>query len=59
MAYIKQQFIDEQTILSSEMLDKIEFGIIENEQKISQLSAQVNGSNSSPIIRGDEFIDRF
>lgn len=58
MAYIKQTFIDNKTILSGEMLDNIEFGIIENEKKIANLSAQIDGSNTSSIIRGDDFIDK-
>lgn len=43
MAYTKQTFVNNQTVLTAEMMDHIEAGIVENENKISQLSDEKVG----------------
>ena len=40
MSYTKQTFVNNQTVLTAEMMDHIEAGIVENENKISQLSEE-------------------
>lgn len=40
MSYTKQTFVNNQTVLTAEMMDHIEVGIVENENKISQLSEE-------------------
>ena len=38
MSYVKQTFINNSTVLTAEMMNHIEAGIVENENKINQLS---------------------
>lgn len=40
MSYTKQTFVNNQTVLTAEMMNHIEAGIVENENKISQLSEE-------------------
>lgn len=58
MAYIKQTFRDDETVLTASMLDKIQDGILDNEQNISNLEVMIGNSTPS-LIKGDEFIDKF
>ena len=57
MAYKKQTFEDNKTVLTGEMLDAIEYGILENEKNIANLETLLNNSTPS-IIRGEEFVDK-
>lgn len=53
MAYIKQTFENDKTVLTAEMLDHIENGILENERKIEEVLG-----NSDPLaISGESFKD--
>ena len=53
MGYKKQTFEDQKTILTAEMLDNIEYGILENEKNINLLS----GNGGEVSISGDDFVD--
>lgn len=49
MSYTKQTFVNNQTVLTAEMMNHIEAGIVENENKISQLSEE---KVNKPITAG-------
>lgn len=56
MGYIKQNFINNETILTAEMLQNIENGILTNETDIETVKALVNGDKPSSI-NGEDFTD--
>ena len=51
MAYKKQNFVNNSTVLTAEIMDHIEAGIIANEQNINKLSQQMAEVVNKPVAR--------
>lgn len=54
MAYKKQNFVDNETVLTSKMMDHIETGIVENERKILQLENSIRTLES--LERAEDWV---
>lgn len=56
MDYVKQNFVDNETVLSAEHLEHIEDGIVENEQRIIQLSEEIAGKVAGVYVEGVDVV---